>query len=433
MTEIIIKRRTLLAAAGAGLIAADQFLSSDVLAQEGTAMNSTASKTIAFVGTYGDEHGKGGGIAAFEAAADGKSFNFLEHVEKPGEAGYLVYSPKFKALYSVDERKTDGRGPKGPAAGVHAFSVASGTGKLTALNSVVTPGPFPTYLSILEKDARLFSANHGSFEHVEHIKQMDDGSWGVEYLYDDSSVIMYGIEADGRLQGIADLAFVKGHGLDPNTSPQAGGHGQASAHAHSAVVDPSGRWLLVGDKGTDEIHVFEIGDKLKLANSFKMAEQTGPRHIVFAPSNDRFYATLEFASGIASFSFDKETGTIGLIDKKSSVADDFKAGNEPADLRLHPNGKVVYLNNRGEDSLAWYAVAEDGKLARKGHVKLAKSIHPGLAARSFSFDPSGAYILLADRPANAVLAFAADPETGDLTKIGEAKVASPAFVAFAAV
>ncbi len=255
----------------------------------------------------------------------------------------------------------------------------------------------------------------------------------MEYLYDDSSVIMFGIGLDGRLEGIRDLFVVQGHGLDPNTSPQAGGHGQASAHAHSAVVDPSGQWLLVGDKGTDEVHVFSIGDKLTLANSFRMPAQTGPRHIDFAPSNDRFYMTLEFASAVASFGFDKTNGAVTLIDQKSSVAEDYEGGNEPADLRLHPNGKFVYANNRGEDSLAWFSIAENGALTRQGHVKLATSIHPGLAARSFAFDPTGAFILLADRPANAVLSFRVDPETGALTKIGEAPVASPSFVAFAEV
>ncbi|MFQ8432383.1 lactonase family protein [Amaricoccus sp. W119] len=431
--KINVKRRDLLAGAGASLLALRHFGAAVAWAEDGRTMTSTGLKTIAFVGAYADERGKGGGITSFAVSPGGEELTVIEHVDEPGEAGFLAYSPRYKALYSVDERKTDGRGPQGPAAGVHAFSVEPGTGKLAALNAVVTPGPFPTYLSMNEAAGLLFSANHGSFEHVEHVRKLDDGSWGVEYLYDDSTVVMLGIGSDGRLEGIRDLVVVEGHGLDPNTSPQAGGHGQASAHAHSAVVDPSGQWLLVGDKGTDEIRVFSVADRLTLVNSFRMPDQTGPRHIVFDPSGDRFYATLEFASGIASFSFDRANGAIALIDRKSSVAAEFEGLNEPADLRLHPNGGFVYVNNRGEDSLAWFSIAEGGQLRREGHVPLAKSVHPGLAARSFAFDPAGSFVLVADRPANAVLAYRVDPRTGGLTRIGETPVSSPAFVAFAEV
>ena len=41
----------------------------------------------------------------------------------PKRAGYLAYAPKAGVLYSVDERKTDGRGPKLPASSVMAFKV----------------------------------------------------------------------------------------------------------------------------------------------------------------------------------------------------------------------------------------------------------------------------------------------------------------------
>jgi 6-phosphogluconolactonase len=53
-----------------------------------------------------------------------------------------------------------------------------------------------------------------------------NGSWTVEYLYDDSTVIAYQLQPDGALDRILGLQVLAGHGPDPNSSPQAGGHGE---------------------------------------------------------------------------------------------------------------------------------------------------------------------------------------------------------------
>jgi len=100
-------------------------------------------------------------------------------------------------------------------------------------------------------------------------------------------------------------------------------------------------------------------------------------------------------------------------------------------VRVHPRGGIVYVNNRGEDSLAWFHVDADGSLSRAGDVRVAPSIHPGLAARSFCLDPEGSLLLLADRPANLVRGYAVDATDGSLTQVTELAVAQPAFVLIA--
>ena len=93
-------------------------------------------------------------------------------------------------VITVDERKTDGRGPVGPAARIHAFAVDQRDGNLTWLNSQLAPGPFPTFLSLDESKRVIVSANHGSFDHIERVVQTVDGHWMTEYAYDDSTVIL---------------------------------------------------------------------------------------------------------------------------------------------------------------------------------------------------------------------------------------------------
>jgi 6-phosphogluconolactonase len=387
---------------------------------------------VAFVGCYPTvPGGDDGGISVFAVSADGTELELLSQVRQPAEAGYLVYVPSTGTLYAVDERKTDGRGPVQPPAAVHAFRVGHRDGSLTWLNALPAPGPRPTFIDVDAATGVLVTANHGDFDHVERVRQSSDGQWTTEYVYDDSTVLLYDLAPDGRLAGLRDVQVRAGHGLDPNGSPQAGGHGQASAHAHCAVIDPSGRYVLVGDKGTDQILVFRLGEQLELATVLDFAQQTGPRHIAFDPVSGLAYASCEFSSELVSLGFDPAAGKLRLLDRKPTVAADYHGGNEPADVRVHPDGGLVYVNNRGEDSVAWFRAGPDGELSRLGQVPLAASVHPGLAARSFAFDPSGEFLLVADRPANLVRSYAVSRDTGGLRAIGQAAVSSPAFVAFA--
>ncbi|MDQ6948987.1 MAG: lactonase family protein, partial [Actinomycetota bacterium] len=275
------------------------------------------------MGSYGSAPG-GGGIDVFHVSMDDGRLTALSRVDQPKEAGYLVYAPSWRTLYAVDERKTDGRGPVEAAAAVHAFAVDQRDGSLRWLNSRLAPGPRPTFLSVVESEKVLVTANHGDFDHVEHVVRTSDGGWTVEYLYDDSTVLLYGIEPDGRLGELRDVRVLSGHGRDPNNSKQAGGHGQASAHAHCAVIDPSGGYVVVCDKGTDQIFVFSFRTSLEVVSTYQFPEETGPRHVAFDPVSGLAFVTCEFSSQLASFTFEVSSGQLRLLDKQSTVEGTYK-------------------------------------------------------------------------------------------------------------
>ncbi|MFC9335754.1 lactonase family protein [Arthrobacter sp. NPDC057009] len=396
-------------------------------------MSGRAPGLIAFIGTYTGASSPGsGGIHILEVSKDGRELTQAGHTAAPAEAGYLAYAASTGTLYAVDERKTDGRGPVQAPAAVHAFAVNRQDGSLTPLNSRPAPGPFPTFLSVSDDQRRLVTANHGSFDHVERAVKGPDGEWTVEYVYDDSAVLVYDLEPDGRIGPLSDVKVMEGHGKDPNFSPQAGGHAQASPHAHCAVIDPSGHFVLVADKGTDRIFVYRLGATLEPAFTYQFPEETGPRHISFDPATGNAFVTLEFASELASMAFGDQSGELRLLDRVGTT-DGHEGLNEPAEVRVHPNGRFVYVNNRGEDTLAWFGTDENGKLTRLGHVSLAPSLHPGVAARNFTIDPSGSFMLVADRPAGLVRSYGLDNDTGALTPLTDIAVPEPAFVQFVAL
>ena len=135
------------------------------------------SKLIAYVGRNHVDKFEGGGISVFEVSADGSSITPLPGgVENmPKRAGYLAYAPKNKVLYAVDERKTDGRGPKKPASGVLSFKVDPQSGALTFLNSQRSVGAMPASITVDEEKKLLFTANHGFFDHVVKAVETADG------------------------------------------------------------------------------------------------------------------------------------------------------------------------------------------------------------------------------------------------------------------
>lgn len=390
-------------------------------------MNNTSSnhKTVMYVGTYADEVSPGG-IFSFSVDNNGQNAKSIGHNEVPKEAGYLAFDASTSTLYSVDERKNDGRGENSSKASVYALSADASTGALTLVNHLLAPTPFPTFLDIDPQGRRLVTSNHGGFDHVEKAVLID-GVWTSQYVYDDSATIVFKLNEDGSLDELSDLVLLEGHGKDPNNSLQAGGHAQSGPHAHCSVLSPDKKFVLVCDKGTDRVYVYKFGDKLELVNWYQFPEETAPRHLAFFGSS-RVYLTLELSSEIASMDFDPITGELVLLDQTSTLVPEYLYPNEPADIRVHPNGKFVYLNNRGEDTLVWFSVSETGQLERKGSDKLAKSIHPGLAARSFTFTDDGRYIYLADRPANAVKIYSVDGDTGSVTLVNTVEVPQPAYV-----
>ncbi len=152
--------------------------------------------------------------------------------DMPKRAGYLAYAPKAKILYSVDERKTDGRGPKKPASAVMSFKVDPQTGALTFLNQERTAGAMPASIAVDEDKKLLFTANHGFFDHVVKVVETASGKWMEKFEYDDSTVVQYGLNDDGSIGDIQDVYRLRRVRHRPQRLP-AGRRARAGQSPHS--------------------------------------------------------------------------------------------------------------------------------------------------------------------------------------------------------
>ncbi len=391
------------------------------------------SKLLAYVGRNFVAGFKGGGIDIFEISRDGKTITPLEGgiPEWPKRAGFLDYAPKKGVLYAVDERKTDGRGPKQAPATIMAFKADQKTGALSLINKVEAIGCNPASLCVGPDEKYVFVISHGFFEHVIKAVETADGKWANSFVYDDSTVVQYPVNADGSLEPACDCHVLTGHGRDPNDSPQGGGHAQASPHGHIVVVDPSGKFLIACEKAGERIYVYRLGeDRLVLASIYQAPLGTGPRHAAF-DKKGRMFMTCEFSSEIWSFDFDTETGVLKYIDKQSTIAPGFTKRNELATVQVHPNGKFVYVNNRGEDTIVCFKIAEDGKLTKVASTPAgACEADPRDAVRDMQLSPDGAFLLVPVRPDDVLRSYAVDPNDGSLTVLTEMPVENPVYIQF---
>jgi 6-phosphogluconolactonase len=343
----------------------------------------TQTKYILYLGAYGK------GISAYRfdtAAGKLESIGFVGEVVNPS---FLAADPKFQNLYAVSEADGNVHGT------VAAFAVDRSTGALRKLNSRDSGGAAPCHLTV-DKNT-LIVANYTS-----------------------GGVSSYPIEPDGSLGEMASLMTEHGHGPNPER--------QEGPHAHQAVVSSSGV-VYVPDLGLDRIHMYEVGAHSALtAHSPAFVQQDpgmGPRHMAFNANETYAYVINELKSEVSVFKHDKASGAMTKIQDVSSLPEGFSGENAPSEILIDSADKYVYATNRGNDSIAVFAVdAPSGKL-RQIQVISAEGKMP----RGLAFDPSGHFMFAGNETTNNFVVYRVDQASGRLTPTGQA-VTTPSPVAF---
>lgn len=383
-------------------------------------------------GGEADGQALGGGITIYELGEDGHSVAWKGHVPNPQRASALTYIPETGTLYAVNQLKGKGRNAWETGSTLWAYRVDRETGSLTAIDHVPTMGGNPEAMSRIPGRNAVVIACTGGNDHVEKIAQRYDGTWETYYDYDDGAVSMFALKDDGTIDRVLDVALHREHGPDPSPSPQHNGRCQITGHPHSCTVDPTGSFVLSGDKGSDKLYVYRIREnKLDLVHSLWLGDCTGGRHIAFDPTDPaRFYMTTEFSSELFSFDLDPKTGSVTQLDRISTIAPGFTGRNEPATLRLHPSGKYIYVNNRGEDNIITVTADRSGKLTRKYTFQLSPFTgDPVNATRQFEMSPDYRYIFVAERPANLLHVLSVHDD-GTLSEAEATPIMNPSSICF---
>ena len=82
-------------------------------------------------------------------------------------------------------------------------------------------------------------------------------------------------------------------------------------------------------------------------------------------------------------------------------------------MRISNDGKFVYLSNRGHNSIAVFAVGENGaSLEFVQHIS-TEGDHP----RDFDLDPTNNFLLCANQNTDNLTLYRRDPKNGTLTLV----------------
>jgi 6-phosphogluconolactonase len=290
----------------------------------------------------------------------------------------------------------------GTPGGVSAFAVDRKTGALRLLNHIVSKGRGPSYVSLDASGRYVLDANYGG-GYVEVLSLAKDGSLDRQ------------------------TAFVQHTGASIHAR-------QDKPYAHWIGTDPSNRFALVADLGTDRIVVykFDAGTGTLAPHdppAVKVSGGMGPRHLVFHPNGAWVYGTAELANEVMAFRWDTTKGALTQFQSAKTLAADFGEPSTAAEIAVHANGKFLYASNRGEDTLVVYAIdPASGELSFR-----QRTPSRGRVPRFFSFDPSNQWLLVSNQEGASVAVFRVDALTGELTATGDpVSLNRPMAVVFAA-
>lgn len=114
-----------------------------------------------------------------------------------------------------------------------------------------------------------------------------------------------------------------------------------------------------------------------------------------------------------------------VVERHSLLPAGFTSSSAAAHVAVDAAGRRLYASNRGHDSIATFEVREDVGLSPVGHAPTGGA-HP----RHFAIDPSGHWLVVANRDADRLTALALDDDGRPQTTGGEVHVRARSCVTF---
>lgn len=267
-----------------------------------------------FIGCYTPEMGgQGEGITAVRRDPETGTLESLGVVARTPSPSFLAWHPALPVLYAVNEL------PEGQVSAWAVDGIA-----LTPLGTASTGGAHPCHLAVTPDGGHLVSVNYTS-----------------------GSVAVHRLAADGALGDRTDLLVHDGAGPNPER--------QERAHAHMVSLDPAGGVILVVDLGSDAVYRYRLaGDRLvALAPAVRVPAGMGPRHLARHPDGRRAYLVGELDATVAEYELDSAAG---VLHERSRVAATQRPGAYPSEIAVRPDGRFLYVANRGPDTISVLAL-----------------------------------------------------------------------------
>jgi 6-phosphogluconolactonase len=347
----------------------------------------------AYVGsrTTRERNARGEGISVFEMdAASGK----LERIQLLGDLvnpSYLALAADGHHLYCVHGDRNE----------ISAFRVDPSSGRLGFLNQQSTEGRNPVHLDFDPTGRFLVVTNHIG-----------------------ASLAVFPLREDGTLAPLTQLVSITGP-IGPHRIEQ------QQAKPHFNPFDPSGRYVIVPDKGLDRVfsYRFERGALQPAATPFATArEGAGPRSAVFHPQRPMAYVVNELDSTLTSYRFDPDTGALTPLHVLPTLPPTFTGNSRAAGIAIDAAGRCLYASNRGHNSIAMYRLDADTGLPQF----IGAELTGGRTPRFVTLSPDGRVLFALNEDSDTIVAFTVDDSGRLLAPRQVAACGSPVCMVFSA-
>jgi len=351
---------------------------------------------LLYVGTY--TASKSQGIELYRFNPRKATLHFVKTFPEIPNPSFLRISSDGKFLYAVNEL-VNWQGK--PLGAVTAFAIQNGGTELRKINQISSQGRAPCFLT-LSHDNRFALLNN----------------------YLDGTILSVKIRQDGGLGEIVTRLRFAGSGPVKKR--------QEASHVHSITLNPQNTFAVVADLGTDQLSVLAFKMQTGVLTLLKektahTAPGAGPRHVAFSTNGQYLYVANELNSTIEAFIFDVQSGTLQRFQTLSTTPHGFRGKNYPADIHLSPDGRFLYVSNRGHESIALFT-----RQAASGLLRfLGTTPAGGSWPRNFTLSPDGKFLIVANQKSKNLVVFRRNYQDGTLEKTSTvATVASPACVIF---
>jgi 6-phosphogluconolactonase len=313
---------------------------------------------VLYLGGYTAGSGAGVGVATVRNG----ELSLESVVACPPRPSYLALAPDGRVLYAAHELE-EGL--------VSAFAVEDGS--LRLLGTRPCGGAQPCHLSVHPSGRFVLSAHWGS-----------------------GSIAVQPVDGDRRL----------GLPTDVIESPK--------RHAHMVVTDPGGRWVLAVHLGAGTVSTYGLdlrSGRLESRSEAPLHDRAGPRHLAFHPGGTTVYVVNELDSTVTACGYEPESGRVTPGATVRTVPEGTEVENYPSAIRVSPDGRFVYVGNRGHDSVA--------VIATEPSLRLVATYPAGGAfPRDLAFSGDGRLLWVASERGDCVVAHAVDPSDGALSPSG---------------
>lgn len=329
-----------------------------------------APKYWVYIGTY---TGKDGSKGIYRSVLDTQTGK-LDKPELAAEVAspsFVHIAPDGKSLYAI------GEAPGKDGGGVYSWKLDRKTGELSGVVQGTSGGAGPCHISTDNQNEFAIVANYGG-----------------------GSTAVFKLKPDGSL-GERTSHVV--HSPKPNT-----------ARAHCGFFDATGTLAFVPDLGLNKVLIYKLDRNTGkiTANdpaAVDMPKGCGPRHIHIAPDQSVAFVCGETDLTINRIAMDVKANKFELKQSLSTLAEGTPTkGGSTAEIRIHPNGKFVYVSNRGPNTIAVFEYdAKAMKLKSAGHITGEIQI-----PRNFNITPCGKWMLICSQDSARIGVFAIDEKTG---------------------